>query len=1446
MLLRHLRMLALLLAAPWVLPAGAVDISQKPLIVANPDAVKANLLFILDDSGSMDFDFLPDHTNTALCRSEGATPSNSGKFTNMCCMGSGSSSSSACWRGSAPFSLRGQPPFLAAGFNGAAYDPTIAYTPPVDAKGDPWPTQNSANTSKWTVVKNDAYSVQNTGTINLISDFPDTEWCTDSTFTDCLRNDNYVLPGTVNWKNYNTINATKASGTGWVASGSPDNAVVKGDLKDSNNATARSFGPHYYKIHAAEYCTGPDLRDCRTTAGGTYTVPAPVRWCNSEANATKAKPDDYSCQAIRNSTFAFARYPTKFFTEAGTSGSPARGSSLTFTISLSCAGSRTTGVNSLKISNVEMLTGATTRQNTAANLATQIVAKFDTSDGWKATRSGATITITAPYSAGDKAGLKATLVPTTSGSPCGTFAPTTTPAFSNNYAHEVPNDPGSYPGKFERVDITPGTVTSPNTFPKAATRTDCAGSVCSYDEEMTNFANWWTYYHTRMQAMKTAASLAFGKVGNNRRVGYMSLNNNTESDFLNLDVFEDTSTNKQRSNWFSKLTAAKPVNSTPLRGALSTAGRLYAGAFNKGTINKVTVKEPIEYSCQRNAVILSTDGFWNESGTPKRPDGKTEIGDVDSVSTGADKVPRPKLDGKGDSNTLADVAYYYNNTDLRVDGTVLNSANVCKNATTGADLCNDKDPQNGRQTMMTFTLGLGVSGWMQFSETYLSGGSPDFTAVLNGDTATPSSGTCSWQDSGTCNWPTPENNKLTAVDDLWHAAVNGNGTYFSASNPNQLIRGLSSALQTLDAKLGAAAAATTSNPNVTAGDNQAFVSDFTSSDWFGELSSKLINLDTGRLDTVKWSAQAELNGTATGARKIYMFSGAATNKLKNFDAGEMTTDELAYFQKAWITRSGFAPLTQFCSGPSYCLSTTDQNAAPGKNLVDYLRGDRTNEGDLETPAKFFRARKHVLGDIVNSEAVYVKKQLVQYGDTGYADFNATNRKAMVYVGANDGMLHAFDAETGKEAWAYVPTAVLPNMYKLADKQYATQHQYFVDATPFVQDVQIGSTWHRILVGGLGGGGRAYYALDVTDPENPKALWEFGVSPTDTDANCPVETPRCNMGYTFGQPEIGKLSTGEWVVVVPSGYNNTAPGDGKGRLFVLDVATGTPNEAMSKGIVTGGSGLGHIRAWVEDGNVDNTIQRVYGGDNVGNLWRFDVNNKIGAAGHDAQLLAVLKNTAGTPQPVTSRPELGQVATYAMVYVGTGRYLGNTDLSNTDAQTIYAVKDELSATGHGEVRAGKKFVQQAFNDTAGKPEICQANTSWCNAGDTIRTAGKVEAVNLKDKGGWFIDLPISRERVNNDPLLVLGTLVVISNVVQPGDVCSVGGSSWVNYFDYTTGAATSVALGSVLASRPTVYRLPNQKLVGLARDSSGGDLYFNPPTGPQVGTTRRISWRDLQQQ
>jgi len=283
--------------------AAATDISSTPLVVATPNAVQPNLMFVLDDSGSMGFDFMPDHVNgdstpdPQLCRSAGATSTNSGSFSNTCCQGG--DSSNACWRGAAPFgSLRGHPPFLSASFNSMAYNPAIRYTPPLNADGTSRASMTLNNTSGWTVVANDAFGIQNTGNINLLTSYPDTEWCTDISYTDCLRNDNYILPGIVNNKSYTTFHATTASGNGNKATGAPDRP----------GTSAQAWGPHYYNINPAEYCDNINLRNCQTTETATFKSPRPC--AGATPTPTPARPHRPQAPARRCAATTTPRHAT--------------------------------------------------------------------------------------------------------------------------------------------------------------------------------------------------------------------------------------------------------------------------------------------------------------------------------------------------------------------------------------------------------------------------------------------------------------------------------------------------------------------------------------------------------------------------------------------------------------------------------------------------------------------------------------------------------------------------------------------------------------------------------------------------------------------------------------------------------------------------------------------------------------------------------------------------------------------------------------------------------------------------------------------------------------------------------------------------------------------------------------------------------------------------------
>ncbi|MBI3229319.1 MAG: hypothetical protein HYZ45_03795 [Burkholderiales bacterium] len=310
--------------------------------------------------------------------------------------------------------------------------------------------------------------------------------------------------------------------------------------------------------------------------------------------------------------------------------------------------------------------------------------------------------------------------------------------------------------------------------------------------------------------------------------------------------------------------------------------------------------------------------------------------------------------------------------------------------------------------------------------------------------------------------------------------------------------------------------------------------------------------------------------------------------------------------------------------------------------------------------------------------------------------------------------------------------------------------------------------------------------------------------------------------------------------------------------MLDIATGAIKSTVptNKGNTTTPAGLGQVRAWVDLSDLNNLALRAYGGDMLGNVYRFDIDNNLGPAGNEAQVIATVQGSSGNVQPITAKPELGLVkttkangdaVTYPMVYIGTGRYFGVSDLTDTSGQSIYGIKDNLAQTSYGNPRAaGNNFVQQTLTATT-----CPVNTpNWiCGAGQLVRTSTK-NAVDLNTQNGWFVDLPDTGERINTDPQLALGTLTVTSNIPN-ATACTIGGYSFVYFFDYTNGwpvstsptNVTGVSLGNALATRPVVVKLPNGKVISVIQQSNGVPATQGTPVSGSQNPTRRVSWREL---
>lgn len=1071
---------------------------------------------------------------------------------------------------------------------------------------------------------------------------------------------------------------------------------------------------------------------------------------------------------------------------------------------------------------------------------------------------------------------------------------------------------------------TPFTHTTGNWTKRQVSSTSGPGAT----DERQNFANWYSYYRTRLMMMKSATGRAFVSIGSGYRVGFITINPGSPvSTSRYLPIADFTTT--QKSDWFTKLYAQGVSGSTPLREALSRAGRHFAGI--QTGINDGMTGDPMQYSCQQNFSILTTDGYWNGNGgqtlvnntaignhdgdisTNPRPmydgsstttsstrikqeevkaqfdcsSGRTRIRLIEttlvtpisptagpeaqqgspsqsyvtscSKSTRNVWTPNPQYTSPvvststigGATGTLADVAAFYYLTDLRAPGSI---------GALGTDVGTDNNvPSSGsgpeddkakHQHMTTFTMGLGLAGTLNYVPNYKTGAG-DFAALR----------------SGSKNWPAPSNDDPTALDDLWHAAVNGRGQFFSAADPDTVVDSLTAALAGVNARVASAAAAATSNLEPVAGDNFAYTASYKTLEWIGELEAKEIDLTTGNVGTTPvWSARARLDaktGAACDNRSIKLFRSGATNNLVDFtwntqacDAAKLPTGaastglnaaEQANFGSTQV--AAFSQYADMTNGILPVLSVDQRSLAAGANMVNFLRGHRGREGFDPNTQLLYRTRTAVLGDIVNAQPVFAKAPFADYQDTNYAAFKSANatRTPMVYVAANDGMLHAFYAGStttdplgGQERWAFIPTMVLPNLYKLADNNYGTLHTYSVDGTPTIADVFDPAAsptapnygWKTILVGGLNAGGRGYYAMDVTDPANPKGLWEF--KHTATCAGVVTgQSSDCHLGFSYGNPQVGKLADGRWVVFVTSGYNNvnspTVTGDGIGYLYVLNALTGQIIYKISTatGSAATPSGLGKINTFVLDTTLNNTVQHLYGVDLLGNVWRFEVNSA-----QTATRLTTVVDASNNPQPITTKPELAEFGSPPVghVFVSTGKYIGASDLSSTQTQTVWAIKD----TGSYPVAT---------------PRSTLSRLSITNAGSGL-TRSIACVTNCTTNGGWFADLPDSGERVNVDMKLQLGTLVVASNVPQ-NNACNIGGYSWLNFFDARNGlqVAGSANFGSKLSESLAVginvVRLPDGRTVVIATTSDASQQTAEAPIPAGDPQGRRTSWRELVQ-
>jgi type IV pilus assembly protein PilY1 len=993
------------------------------------------------------------------------------------------------------------------------------------------------------------------------------------------------------------------------------------------------------------------------------------------------------------------------------------------------------------------------------------------------------------------------------------------------------------PNPFVRVNIVSG-----QTYPKATDRTDCAGSTCTYAEEMTNFANWYVYYKSRLQMMKSSVGIAFAPITANYKVGYVKLSNAGAGNAIDMKPADFTGS--ARASWYSTLYATTTSGSTPIRTAMDNVGRMFA---NLTPYDYASGQEVVQYPCQPNFMILTTDGYWNGSTT-------NNVVNNDNVENAARfcSIASGCVDKRAQSQpSISDVALHWYNGGSSTSTVSLRPAlepDMSKPGSVPA-----ASGENTHLHMNTYTLGLGVDGVMTYEANY------DTAPKAGGDfynLITQASTGCPWNGGGAYVWPDPDvtNSASTVqerVDDLWHAAINGHGKYFSAQDPKDVVSGLSEALSNMQVRTGAAAAAATSTPNITQTDNDIFSATFTTVRWYGELTDRKIDTSSGEvINTAVWSTNTTVgNSTSLPNRHIYMMK---PDQAPGSTPVSFLLDNMDATTQGWFKNR--------CTIMSQCtlLSTSDKATVnDGTHLIAWLRGDQTYANDnvfrayATTTDSAGNALPIVIGDIASSKPAYVREPHSSYPDVDYATYKAAqaSRPGTVYVAANDGMLHAFDAANGNERWAYVPRIVMNKLAALASTTYGTNHQFSADGSPETADVQIDGEWRTVLVGGLNAGGRGYYALDITDPAAPKVLWELCADPVV----CPQHN-HADLGLSFGNPQFGKYK-GKWVVFLTSGYNNVpgsdgvALGSGVGTLYVVDIATGAiTTRATTSGDTTTPSGLAKITAISNDPLADPTVTYIYGGDNQGQLWRFDLTSTSG------DIVVTRMANGGATKPITTRPDVTncgvtvtstdsstgttttEVKATRVVLFGTGRLLDVPDTTNTDVQSLFAIKDGGSDLG---TVPNSTLVQQTLSVKG-------------SSSNSVTYAITNNAVDLTQKNGWYFHWNLNAgERMNLDPQIVSGVVNVVTNIPSSSSACSVGGTSNLYQVDVCTGQGVNGdPAGSTLSSTSAavgfiIVRLPSGQLKLISTFADGSNA-TSKAKELDTAEAHRVGWRRIKGQ
>lgn len=955
--------------------------------------------------------------------------------------------------------------------------------------------------------------------------------------------------------------------------------------------------------------------------------------------------------------------------------------------------------------------------------------------------------------------------------------------------------------------------------------------------------------NSRMNISKTAVTELVSGLSN-MRIGLASFNGG-DGGYIERNVQTLTTTHK--ANLVSSISGLSGSGSTPVAETLLDIGRYFVGSSGtanpgglaSGSTNEsngqyngdltmhpewttpivdndgdifnhtpsyrsgLTSASPIQYWCQQNFAILLTDGRpQSDTG----PSGTTytvaAVRDYDQDCTGVtpscdsyDKKPAGTVGANGGT-----YGYESNGSDYMDDVAGL---------LYDIDLRPDIDDYNGdevKNNIVTYTIG--------------------------------------FADDQVINDPL-----------MYDTAFNGGGEFKTAANASKLKEAFNSATQSIIDATSSSSAVTFNSSNLSS-NSAIYQALFNTVRWSGEINSFPLDGVTGQIkyncvkgvDASCWSASESMDNQDHADRQIMTLTSG--NKGIEF----VTPSDYTALTSSTLPAALIDDLCEGVDIPYPCNTSTTADATKKAanqtymgQLLDYLRGDRSREGQSTTPS--FRQRTSVLGDIVNASPIFVGEPVLHNQRPGYSPFPTgtdayykwaettaiKNRTSVVYASSNDGMLHAINAADGSEMMAYIPTSTFSNnatygLHYLADPTY--NHRFYSDLTPSISDVWMkhrnasgaltsSPAWRTVLLGGQRLGGRSLFLLDVTDPSkfadvdanaDEIALWEF----THDD-----------LGFSFSKPTITMMNNGKFAAVFGNGYNSGldgGSGDCEAKLFIVYLEAGVDGSWAEAGdyqvleTKSGGPGAdcnGLSSPTLVDLNHDGTTDRVYAGDLHGNMWAFDLCNlsngnpkvcqgsgwEVGYGNTSTpEPMMIAKDKSNVVQPITVKPAVSldpksTGTTDVIVAFGTGQYLTADDLTSTQLNSIYAVREQDALDNGNGVNKSMdprtKFSLQTYRVKDCTPGVYGDATNQLGCGDDPKDGdleGRlvVQPSTPPNDRGWMIDLYDDRvteadnsgERNVVNPIIV-NNILFINSLIPDKDTCGVGGDGWAMAFKLIDG-------------------------------------------------------------